>query len=152
MITEYRAYPSGASMPNPMPDAVSQAQAIAREQRERVQQRMLQASGLAQGTAQQIQDAIRACLDSLGFTHRPVIYHVEHASARSFVLQHSTGFLIEFRIVVPYQGQPKISVLCRFNGQKQPLKLAYTADANAFEASLADLKQQVLFAAGLPQA
>jgi hypothetical protein len=139
-------------MSNPKPDAISQAQAIAREQRERVQQRMLQASGLAQGTSQRIHDAIRACLDSLGFTYRPVIYHVEHASAHSFVLHQSTGFLVEFRIVVPYQGQPKISVLCRFNGQKQPLKLAFTADAHAFEANLSDLKQQVLFAAGLPQA
>ena len=139
-------------MSNPMPDAVGQAQAIAREQRDRIQERMLLAPGLAQGTSQQIQDAIRACLDGLGFTYRPVIYHVEHASARSFVLHQSTGFLIEFRIVVPYQGQPKISVLCRFNGQKQPLKLAYTADAHAFDANLADLKQQVLLAAGLSQA
>ncbi len=34
----------------------------------------------------------------------------------------------------------------------QSLKLAYTADAHAFDANLADLKQQVLLAAGLSQA
>ena len=139
-------------MSNPVPDALSQAQAIVRDKRDRVQQRMLLGSGLAQGTSQQIQGAIRACLDGLGFIYRRVIRPGEHPSARIFVLHHSTGFLIEFRIVVPYQGQPKISVLCRFNGQKQSLKLAYTADAHAFEANLADLKQQVLLAAGLSQA
>ena len=54
-------------MSNPVPDALSQAQAIVRDKRDRVQQRMLLGSGLAQGTSQQIQGAIRACLDGLGF-------------------------------------------------------------------------------------
>jgi hypothetical protein len=132
------------SKPDPIADAVKDAQSAKQERVERDMEATRQAPVKAQMAAAAAQEDITAALADLNLHVEPITDFAKEASARAFAMKHPTGFLVRFRIVAHFFGPVEITVFAAYGNRKENLHLDYVPDREVFRKDVAKLRARIV--------